>query len=243
MPRCFVGLGGNIGPVEQTFRQALEQLDAFADLSAGRVSASYRTRAVGEAAGEAFINGVATVDTDVDPSELLGRLQSIEEQFGRTREARWGPRALDLDLILYGDEIIERPELRVPHPACWYRRFVLDPMAEIAADVLHPEKRVTFGELRSRLLRRPLPVALAGGGGLNRLSELQAEFPQARIWVWDESSHDDDPALLFWMGETTGSDTSGTQLPQLPLLPRLDASCADEPAEMFVRHALQAALG
>ncbi len=246
MPRCFVALGGNIGAVEQTFRDALTQLGTEPETTVTQVSGSYRTRAVGEVAGDDFVNAVAEVDTCLAATALLGRLQSLERQFGRKRDLRWGPRPLDLDLVFYGEDTIDRAELQVPHPACWYRRFVLDPLAEIAPHVVHPTKQITVASLRARLLARPLPVALVGSTPELRKQtqeRLHAEFPDVRCELWDgEARFDADPALLFWLGASDDSRPRVADFESLPLLPRFDASI--EAADgMLIRNALQAALG
>lgn len=248
MPRCLVALGGNVGPVEQTFDKALEILAASDGIAVGRASATHRTPAVGEAAGSDFVNAAVEIETAMNGPALLKRLQSLERQFGRRREVRWGPRPLDLDLIFYGDQIIDRPELQIPHPACWYRRFVLDPLVEIAADFVHPTKRVTVVELRERLLQRPLPVALAGStleGRRTLRSRVSSECAEVRCELWGEPGHADEhePALLFWLGATEASQPSIRDFQQLPLLPRFDASSPPESVEDLIRHALQAALG
>jgi 2-amino-4-hydroxy-6-hydroxymethyldihydropteridine diphosphokinase len=155
---------------------------------------------------------------------------------------------LDLDLILYGDQVIDQPQLQVPHPASWYRRFVLDPLVEIAADVVHPQKQLTIGELRSRLLVRPLPVSLAGGSEETRAElrgRLSAEFPDAVIhdWDWRSQARLSLPALLIWLGTDTALGPDVATLDRLPLLPRLDATALADDLEVAIRDVLQAALG
>jgi len=237
----------------------------------GRISTNFSTPAVGSQAGGGFLNAAAEVVTTLSPLELLRRLQEIEASHGRDRgrmrvvplldgrrsdvsldetrsrrpsssaTAAWQPRTLDLDLILYGDQVIDTPELHVPHPACWYRRFVLDPLVEIAADAIHPVKQATFGELRSRLIPRPLTVAVTGGksGQCAELAQrLSDEFPAATFHPnWSPGS--ELPALLPWLGPGPNDDAA---FDSLPLLPRLDVSAADE-ALAFLRSVVQAALG
>lgn len=244
MTRTFLALGGNLGPVEQTFRETLDALDAPPELSVVQVSCVYRTAPVGDNAGGEFRNAAAEIQADLPPLSLLDRLQSMESGFGRQRGLRWGPRPLDLDVLLYGNEIIEHARLRVPHPACWYRRFVLDPLAEIAADVVHPEKRVPVGELRSRLLVRPLPVVIAGADHATRsrlVTELAAEFPEAALLPWPPAESSP-PALLLWLGPAPDGEPERPSWDTLPHLPRLDASTAGEDVESFVREVLQSAL-
>lgn len=251
MPRCRIALGGNTGPVEKTFRRALQELDSHPRVCVTRISKVHRSRPVGEHSGGEFRNAAAEVETDLEPLDLLDVLQSIEVDHGRTREIRWGPRTLDLDLVLYGERVIDDPRLRVPHPACWYRRFVLDPLVEIAADVVHPEKGVTFGALRTRLLERSLPVALAGGDAEHRkqlVARLAPDFPQVRFQQWESrmSGARPDPALILWLGTSESeSAAAAPEFESLPPLPRLDASGAESLDDLasFARDVLRSALG
>lgn len=137
---AYVGLGGNLGDAAATLRVALEELDALPETRLDRASRLYRTPAWGIAEQPAFVNAVARLRTGLDARTLLDELLAIERQHGRDRsaETRWGPRALDLDLLLYGDARIDEPGLRVPHPHLHERAFVLLPLAEIAPDVAVP---------------------------------------------------------------------------------------------------------
>jgi 2-amino-4-hydroxy-6-hydroxymethyldihydropteridine diphosphokinase len=140
------------------------------------------------------------------------------------------------------------PRLRVPHPACWYRRFVLDPLAEIASDVLHPAKRVTVGELRLRLLRRPLVLALAGSSHAQRQGlhdELLSATRGVEILDWrPDAALESEPTLIAWLGPHDPPSPGGlvADFQSLPLVPRLDASTATDKAA-FLRGVLEAALG
>jgi 2-amino-4-hydroxy-6-hydroxymethyldihydropteridine diphosphokinase len=248
MVRSFIALGGNVGPVARTFEQALDALADLQGVDVERVSSTYGTRAMGSAAGGDFLNCAAELAAEPAPRELLQRLQEIENRFGRERRLRWGPRTLDLDLILYGDLIIDEPDLQVPHPACWYRRFVLDPLAELAADVVHPVKQLTIGTLRARLLTRPLPVSLAGGSASQRASlrsGLSAGFPEIAVddWRWNATAGQSFPALLLWLGTDTELGGDVATFDRLPELPRLDATALAGDLETAVRHVLQAAVG
>lgn len=137
---AFVGLGGNLGDAVATLRSAVQ---ALADLPQTRLlqaSSLYRTPAWGLQQQPDFINGVAMLDTQLDPRALLEALLGVERDFGRDREAgsRWGPRTLDLDLLLYGNAVIGEPGLQVPHPHLHERAFALVPLLEIAPDILIP---------------------------------------------------------------------------------------------------------
>ena len=137
---AFVGLGGNLGEPETTLPAALQALDAVRDTRLLRASRLYRTPAWGVEQQPDFINAVAMLETQLDAQALLESLFVIERQHGRVREAelRWGPRTLDLDLLLYGDAVIDAPGLRVPHPHLHERAFALLPLLEIAPDVEIP---------------------------------------------------------------------------------------------------------
>src|SRR5690242_4451407 len=123
MPDCWIALGGNLGPVRQTFADALDLLRDAPGVSIREVSPIHQTRPVGSAAGSEYANAAAALTTDLAPLALLDLLLSIENRLGRVRETHWGPRTLDLDLLLYGSETIDLPRLTVPHPHLWYRRF------------------------------------------------------------------------------------------------------------------------
>jgi 2-amino-4-hydroxy-6-hydroxymethyldihydropteridine diphosphokinase len=212
-------------------------------VSLGPVSRVYRTAAIGQEAGEEFLNAAAEIETELPPLELLDLLQSVEADFGRTRTIHWGPRPLDLDLILYGDHRVELPRLAVPHPACWYRRFVLDPLCEIAGNVVHPQKGVTLDELRRRLLARPFRVLLTGSDRLTRTQLIESLRPQFGNVEFHEAdtprqAGDFAPALLIWLGPVGETD-----FPDCPTLRLawLDASTAEEDRATFVRNVLASA--
>ena len=140
MIRAFIGLGGNQG---RPMRQLDLAVDALADLPDSRLLAEsprYRTRPVGDPDQPEFINSVVALDTALEPLDLLRWMQAIETRLGRLRDPkrRWGPRAIDLDLLLYGDQIIQLPELAVPHPRMTGRGFVLAPLADLAPEIELP---------------------------------------------------------------------------------------------------------
>ena len=148
---------------------------------------------------------------------------------------------MDLDLLFYGTEIVSIPRLVVPHPAAWYRRFVLDPLVEIAPDLVHPVKQMTIRDLHERLLIRPLRVALAGGTPELRrdcLNSLRLQFRDVDYCEWgDSAGRPGEAAIIFWLGDEE------ILFGQLPLVPRLDASSAKEGPLVFMRYVLQSALG
>ena len=202
MTTCLIGLGGNVGNVPQTIVGALQLLSQSPGVRVERWSSLYQSAPVGDAAGSEFTNAAAQLETTLSAKDLLNCLLTVENQFGRERSIVWGPRTLDLDLLFFGDEIIsELPVLQVPHSGCWYRRFVLDPLFELAPDFVHPEKRQTIAELRGRLLARPFRVEVLD---LSRsvdavLPSLQSQFPNAElrpIRQPDEISPDDQGLII-----------------------------------------------
>ena len=139
MIRAYVGLGANVGEREQTIRRALELLGADPAVDVVATSALRETEPVGYRNQPRFLNGVAAVDTQLAPRELLERLLAVELELGRTRDGpRYGPRTIDLDLLLYGDSVVDEPGLRVPHPRLHERAFALEPLAELAPALVVP---------------------------------------------------------------------------------------------------------
>ena len=132
--RAFVGLGGNVGDVRTTLEEAMWALDGLPQTSIRTQSAFYRTPAWGRTDQPEFLNAVVELQTRLTPRVLLEHLLAIEERFGRVRAEgeKWGPRELDLDLLLFGDESLDEPGLHLPHPHLHERAFVLVPLAEIA---------------------------------------------------------------------------------------------------------------
>lgn len=132
--RAFVGLGGNLGDVETTLTEAMWALDSMPQTSIRAQSAFYRTPPWGNTEQPAFINAVVELQTRLAPRVLLDILIDIESRFGRDRSEseKWGPREIDLDLLVYGDEQMDEPGLHLPHPHLHERAFVLVPLAEIA---------------------------------------------------------------------------------------------------------------
>ena len=135
-----IGLGGNLGDVAATLREALRELDGLSSTRLLAASPLYRTPAWGNTDQADFVNAAALVRTGLDARMLLDGLLEIERHFGRDRDAgvHWGPRTLDLDLLLYADAVIDEPGLRVPHPHLSERAFVLLPLSRIGADLAVP---------------------------------------------------------------------------------------------------------
>ena len=142
----FLGLGSNIGDRASYLREAIRLLG----LQVVAASAVYESEPVDYANQPWFLNQVLQLETTFHPLKLLGHCQSVEKKLGRTREVPKGPRTIDLDLLFYNDEVMETPELTVPHPAIPVRRFVLIPLDEIASDFVHPQIHLTIRELLER---------------------------------------------------------------------------------------------
>jgi 2-amino-4-hydroxy-6-hydroxymethyldihydropteridine diphosphokinase len=136
--RAYVGLGANLGSREETLRRAVELLDDADGVDVLAVSELRETDPVGVVDQPRFLNGAVALDTTRTPSELLDLLLAIERSLGRVREERWGPRTVDLDLLVYGDDVLDEPGLRVPHPHLHERRFVLEPLASLDPELEIP---------------------------------------------------------------------------------------------------------
>jgi 2-amino-4-hydroxy-6-hydroxymethyldihydropteridine diphosphokinase len=124
--RAYIGVGSNLGDRETTIRAAIQALPGVAAVSALR-----ETDPVGPVEQPTFLNGAVAVETELSPRELLDLLLAVERDLGRERRERWGPRTIDLDLLLYGDRVVDEPGLSIPHPRLHERRFALEPLAEL----------------------------------------------------------------------------------------------------------------
>ncbi|MCA1597507.1 MAG: 2-amino-4-hydroxy-6-hydroxymethyldihydropteridine diphosphokinase [Chloroflexi bacterium] len=149
MAITYIALGANLSDRAATLRAAIERLGALGVVEA--VSPFFDTAPVGYTEQPRFLNAVARLRTGLPPRELLRELLEIEASLGRVRTVRWGPRVIDLDLLLYDDDIIDEPDLVVPHPRLHERRFVLEPLAALAPDLAHP------------ILKRTVSALLASG--------------------------------------------------------------------------------
>lgn len=149
--RAYIGLGANLGDREATVRRAVDLLDEAEAVQVVAVSTLRETAPWGPVEQPSYLNGVAAVETELEPRALLDLLLDVERRLGRDRLAgeRWGPRTVDLDLLLYGDEVVDEPGLSVPHPRLHERRFALEPLAELAPDVVVPGRGAVSGLLRA----------------------------------------------------------------------------------------------
>jgi len=131
MATAFVGIGSNLGDRETNLTRAIDLLSAEDGIEVVAVSELRETDPVGPVEQGPFLNGAVEVETSLAPHELLGRLLSVENRVGRVRNERWGPRTIDLDLLLYGGERVNEADLTVPHPRLHERRFALEPLADL----------------------------------------------------------------------------------------------------------------
>ncbi len=139
--RAYIGLGSNLGKPRDQLERAVAELAALPASRLIAVSSLYTSTPMGPQDQPDYINAVAAIDTRLPPEPLLDALQAIEQAHGRVRTRHWGPRTLDLDLLLYGDEVITTPRLSVPHPGIAERGFVLYPLAEVAPTLRLPDGR------------------------------------------------------------------------------------------------------
>lgn len=148
----YIALGANLGERRENIARAIEGLRAIEGIEVKKVSDLIETAAVGGPADSPpYLNGAAELQTTLAPRALLESLLEIEHQLGRIRRERWEPRLVDLDLLLYGQEIIDEPGLTVPHPLMHTRTFVLRPLAQIAPQAVHPAFRKTIAQLLRQL--------------------------------------------------------------------------------------------
>lgn len=146
---AYLSLGSNVGNREENLRDAIRRLRSAGNVVS--VSLFYETEPVEFTEQAWFVNCAVTLETTATPEQLMASLLRIEQEMGRRRAAKKGPRIIDIDILLFGDTIMNSPALTIPHPAMHERRFVLEPLAEIAPDVRHPIFRSTVRELGDAL--------------------------------------------------------------------------------------------
>lgn len=146
MPTTYIGIGSNLGEREENCLTAIKLL-GDSGLIIKKQSSMYETAPWGVEEQPGFINMAIEIETSLEPERLLQVLKGVEQEIGRQESYRWGPRIIDLDILLYADIIINSPILQIPHPLMHQRGFVLKPMSEIAPDVLHPVIKKTIGKL------------------------------------------------------------------------------------------------
>lgn len=150
----YVALGANLGDREATFAAVIRAIEAEPDLVLLAASPVFETEPMGPSHQDAYLNAVVRLRSWIGPVALLRRLQSIEKTLGRDRDretARWGPRAIDLDILFFGDRQIELPGLVIPHPAAHERLFVMLPMAALAPGLIHPDLEIPIAQIADSL--------------------------------------------------------------------------------------------
>lgn len=232
MAICLLGFGSNLGDREEVVRAAIAEIDALPSVRVLRSSKLIATRPVGGPAGQPeFVNGAAVIETEMEPLELLLELQRIEARHGRQRLERWGARTLDIDLLLVDERVIETEVLTIPHPRMSFRRFVLEPSAEIAGQMVHP----TIGWTISRLLNHlngtsNLAAIVAPAAQLRRdLADALVEKFAAQVVEPPTTAQSESlwpTSLTIWLQFATGTAASASTTemrtdPKLTLL--LDA--------------------
>ena len=160
---AYIGIGSNLGDKPGNCRRAIEALGSNPRNLLVRCSPLYHTEPVGKTDQDWFVNGVVSLETSMDPRELLEFLLSIERKMGRVREEKWGPRRIDLDILFCGDQILNETDLQVPHPRLHERRFVLIPLQDVAPDLVHPVLGKTVSRILAELDTRERVIPLQEG--------------------------------------------------------------------------------
>lgn len=145
----FIGFGANIGPILSNFSRAVRSISKISRVLA--VSSLYESDPVGVENQPKFTNAVLKAETELEPFELLDFLKAVEKEIGRKKAARWGPRVIDLDIILYGKLVMDSDSLMIPHPGVSERRFVLEPLLEIEPEAVHPATGVPLKDSLERV--------------------------------------------------------------------------------------------
>jgi 2-amino-4-hydroxy-6-hydroxymethyldihydropteridine diphosphokinase len=159
----YIGLGSNQGDQQGNLRRAVEAVARLPDTRVVEVSSIYKTEPVGKTGQPEFLNLAAELETGLEPGRLLESLLKIEETLGRRRGERWGPRTIDLDILYFGQRIVGQPDLIIPHPRAHQRAFVLEPLAELAPELVDPVTGKTIAEMLAGMDRRGQGVEKAAG--------------------------------------------------------------------------------
>lgn len=144
---AYIGLGSNLGEKRKNLLRAIQLLNQISGIKVTKKSSFYLTTPVGYIAQPDFLNAVVEIETNLTPNQLLTQLLQLEKILGRIRQKKWGPRIIDLDILLYNDKVIRQKHLIIPHPQMHRRLFVLEPLVEIAPQLRHPVLHHTMTEL------------------------------------------------------------------------------------------------
>jgi 2-amino-4-hydroxy-6-hydroxymethyldihydropteridine diphosphokinase len=202
MARCLIGCGSNLGRRREHLDRAIELVRFMPGVSLLGVSRFLETRPIGGPSGqEPFLNGACLIETDLPPHDVLCMLAAVENTLHRERLERWGPRTVDLDLLLYDDVVLETDALTLPHPRMSTRRFVLEPCVEIAADIRHPLAACTLAEMLDSITTPEPHVAVVGvpGSGAREVAAAVAEATLACHVTAPRPLPDADAPLAVWV--------------------------------------------
>lgn len=173
MTQCLISLGANLGDPRESIRSATKQLVSRLcdDASQARVSSFYHTPPVGGPAGQPpFVNAVVFVETELDPWQTWSAVRQVENDLGRVRQTRWEARKIDVDILLFGDQRIWTPQLKIPHPRMCMRRFILGPACEVAGHILDPVSGLSIAELNAALAGQAAHIAVVANNSFPAIS-------------------------------------------------------------------------
>ena len=151
MTKVYAGLGSNLGNKRENILRAIDRIDAYEEIYVKEKSGFYDTTPVGGPPQPEYVNCVIGLETEIEPQTLLKEFKKIEIELGRKPGVRWGPRVVDLDILLYGDRIVNDPNLKIPHERMHERAFVLEPLCEISPDIKHSVSGMIISELLVKL--------------------------------------------------------------------------------------------
>jgi 2-amino-4-hydroxy-6-hydroxymethyldihydropteridine diphosphokinase len=151
MTKVYAGLGSNLGNKRENIIKAIDRLDACEGICVKEKSAFFNTTPVGGPLQPDYVNCAIGMETEIEPQVLLEEFKKIEIGLGRKPGVRWGPRVVDLDILLYGNRIVDEHNLKIPHERMHERAFVLEPLCEISPDIKHPVSGISISELLEKL--------------------------------------------------------------------------------------------
>lgn len=198
----YIGLGSNLGDREAALRAAVAALVEHPSIRVFNASTFYETMPLGAEDQPMYLNAVAALETSLTADELLAAMQAIEQRLGRVRDGHWQPRTIDLDILLYGDQVIQTPRLSVPHPQMHLRSFVLKGLCELNGQAVHPVLKLTAGQLYKRLngcdfaldASRPQLISVAGLVGVGKTT-LATRLAECLGGTFIAEKYDDNPYL------------------------------------------------